>query len=566
MTATTNYTAVSRRALDLEDYIDVARRHMAWIAGPAFAGMVISVCIAFSLANSYESTAWMQITPATISDELVKTTVNQQLFERIIQMQASIESRNTLSSIIQDPHLMLYPAERAKLPMDDVVEIMKKDVHIVINHDDPSSRHGASTFSISFSYPQRLKATATVQALVTKFEDENTVQQRDQQNVLKDFFGDELTSAKANLEKLNEELTKFRNDNPGRLPEQSQMNMANLTSLQSQANGIGDQLNRLSTDRVRLDAQRSTLQANLQLAESMAQEAPGSSLFGTPAARQNQEVQSLTSQLESGDLRLQQLLQQYKPGYRDIRDLQSQLQILKKRRDDLLANQEKDAVAEAAKPKQAAKKSNNYQAEQNKQNLQGQLDQTNALLHNNDFDRENKLKEQEKLNREIESYRSKLAATSSIEAKYEDLKREYASAALVYQETVRKKQLTAQNGDLIARHATEHLEVLDNPSTPSKPSSPNRWKIVGIGFGLSFMVGIAMAGIQEAKDTSLKNLKDVRAYTNLPVLSSIPLLENSMLVKRKKRITYLIWSAAIIVGILAVCISLFYYSTVIANS
>jgi hypothetical protein len=83
--------------------------------------------------------------------------------------------------------------------------------------------------------------------------------------------------------------------------------------------------------------------------------------------------------------------------------------------------------------------------------------------------------------------------------------------------------------------------------------------IIGAGFALSMILGFGMAGLQEAKDTSLKNLKDVRAYTNLPVLCSIPLLENTMLVKRKRRLTYLAWSAAVIVGAAAVSGAVVYY-------
>ena len=75
------------------------------------------------------------------------------------------------------------------------------------------------------------------------------------------------------------------------------------------------------------------------------------------------------------------------------------------------------------------------------------------------------------------------------------------------------------------------------------------------------ILGVGMAGLQEAKDTSLKNLKDVRAYTNLPVLCSIPLLENTMLVKRKRRLTYLAWSAAVLVGAAAVSGAVIYYET-----
>src|SRR4051812_14756101 len=108
------YIAVSRRPLDLEDYVDVARRHLGWIVGPVFAGLVISTVIAFSLPNSYRSEAVMQITPAQISEDLVKTTGNQLLTDRIIQMEGDILSRRSLSDLIQSPDLNLYPKERAK--------------------------------------------------------------------------------------------------------------------------------------------------------------------------------------------------------------------------------------------------------------------------------------------------------------------------------------------------------------------------------------------------------------------------------------------------------------------
>ena len=90
--------------------------------------------------------------------------------------------------------------------------------------------------------------------------------------------------------------------------------------------------------------------------------------------------------------------------------------------------------------------------------------------------------------------------------------------------------------------------------------------LIGLGFALSIILGLGMAGLQEAKDTSLKNLKDVRAYTNLPVLCSIPLLENTMLVKRKRRLTYLAWAAAVILGAAAVAGSLIYYTQYVFKS
>ena len=66
MTAAQPYIPVSRRPLDLEDYINVARRHAGWIVGPVFAGLVISVVVAFCWPNTYEAKAVMQITPSRV--------------------------------------------------------------------------------------------------------------------------------------------------------------------------------------------------------------------------------------------------------------------------------------------------------------------------------------------------------------------------------------------------------------------------------------------------------------------------------------------------------------------
>ena len=109
MMASMGYVGISRRSLDLEDYIDLARRHASWIVAPTFAGVVISIVVAFLWPNTYVSQAEMQITPPQISSSIVANAVNQRLNERINSMQQEVLSRTTLSTIIQDPRLNLYP-------------------------------------------------------------------------------------------------------------------------------------------------------------------------------------------------------------------------------------------------------------------------------------------------------------------------------------------------------------------------------------------------------------------------------------------------------------------------
>ena len=79
--------------------------------------------------------------------------------------------------------------------------------------------------------------------------------------------------------------------------------------------------------------------------------------------------------------------------------------------------------------------------------------------------------------------------------------------------------------------------------------------------GLGLALGLVLAGAREMKDTTLKNLKDVRSYTQLMVLGSVPLLENDLVVRRRRRLAWLAWSTACLASIAIMAGSvLFYYS------
>ncbi len=256
--------------------------------------------------------------------------------------------------------------------------------------------------------------------------------------------------------------------------------------------------------------------------------------------------------------------QLYKAGYPDIRDAEARLQVLRKERDDLQKKQDEEQakLEDAANAqKDPVKKATNFASAQSVSNVQGQIDGTRALVKTNEMQRASLMKQQQAVNKSIDEYQAKLTATSGIEATYAEMVATPRAATEMFQVLQSKQELTEQNGELLSRKAGENLDVLDPPSLPQSPAKPNRWLIVGAGAAISLILGVALAGVREAKDTSLKNLKDVRAYTNLPVLSSIPLLENTLLVRRKRRMAYLAWSAAIIVGMLAISASLYYHYT-----
>ena len=563
MATPTTYIAIARRTLDIEDYIDIARRHKSWIMGPTLFGLVISIIVALVLPNTYVSTAVMRITPSQISANIVATTLNQQLTERIMTMQQDILSRTSLSNIIQDPRLDLYKADRASKPLEDVIETMRtRDVAIRIVElpGNIVERRGASAFNISFSYPDAHKAQQVVQTMITKFTEVNLTSQREQQNVVTSFVHDQLLEARANLNKLNEDLTSFKVENAGKLPEQSNLNIAQLSALGQQLTTATGSMERLDQSRIQLDAHLDTLKQQMEIYNLFDKE-PDAVVMAA-ANRQNDRLAMLNKQVIDTESALAQMRQVYKPTYPDIRDAENRLQVVRKERDDLIKRDLDDAAKVAAQPKETApKRKTTLQQAQSVTALQGQIAATMAQSRSLEMERISRQKDQEDLKRQMLAYQARLTATSAIEGKYAELIISQKAASEKVQVLEGKEQLTEQSGQLLQRKAGENLEVLDPPSLPEKPAKPNRLLVVGTGAAISLILGLVMAGVQEARDTSLKNLKDVRAYTNLPVLSSIPLLENTMLVRRSRRLAYLAWSACIILGLIAIGAAMYYYYT-----
>src|ERR1700691_3067838 len=108
---------VSRRSLDVEDYIDILRRHKSWIFGPFLFCLVASVGGAFLWPDSYVSEAKIKIDPQQVSETMLQAVPTAQIWDRITSMSQSIVNRSTLTNIIQTKKL--YPREVASKPLED---------------------------------------------------------------------------------------------------------------------------------------------------------------------------------------------------------------------------------------------------------------------------------------------------------------------------------------------------------------------------------------------------------------------------------------------------------------
>src|SRR5258708_33429003 len=108
-------TSIGRRTYDVEDYIDILRRHKAWILGPTFAALVASVVVAFLWPDTYLSTGIIRVVPPQVPESLVPSNLNTDLQGRINQISQVILNRPQLTAIVNQYDL--YKKERSRLPM-----------------------------------------------------------------------------------------------------------------------------------------------------------------------------------------------------------------------------------------------------------------------------------------------------------------------------------------------------------------------------------------------------------------------------------------------------------------
>ena len=231
--------------------------------------------------------------------------------------------------------------------------------------------------------------------------------------------------------------------------------------------------------------------------------------------------------------------------------------VAKQLRDELLKEDEKAKKVDPNAPPPV--KAQNPQQVRELRDIDNRIRTLQTAVEAKDMEIAALNKDMTRVNEQIKTYMGRVETLPAGERQYGDLLREkeIARGKYVNLETSLQKAQIAQ--DMEGRKQGETLELLDPPSLPLNPTEPKRYLIVSIGAAVGLLLGIVIAGALEMKDTSLKNLKDVRAYTQMAILGSIPLLENDFVVRRRKRLAWLGWTTASLVAVVIMSGSVVYY-------
>jgi len=539
----------ARRALDLDDYLDILRRHKAWILGPAFAALVIAVVTAFLWPDTYVSTATIRVVPPQVPENFVPANVNIDLQGRVNSLVQLILNRATLTNIINTHGL--YKKELASLPLDEVIDNMRlHDIKVLPVQLSFNQAQGQKqqypAFEIRFAYNDRFTAQKVTTDIVARFLEENVRQVSQETVSTTQFLRDQWDAAKKKLDDIEQRLSVFRSRNMGRLPEEQQNNYQNLTALESQKLNLNLSLNRVGQEKLLSENQLRIYREQLaSLKDSHAQE-PAIQQKNDTLAAKDREISQYEDELAAAR-------QRYRENHPDVQRLSGLLAAAKKQREAMLKQDE----TKPARPAIQAPANPQFIREQRE--LEGLIERTQGLLQAKDLELEDYRKQGAQLDATIKSYQARIEGVPTGMKDYDELIRDRDLAKRDYEDLDRRLNSSALSTALENRQQGERLEQLDPPSLPQTPAEPKRAVIIALGTAIGLIAGLGLAGAREIRDATLKNLRDVRAYTELPILGSLSLIEDERVVRRRRRLAWLAWSAACALGVLIMSGSVAYY-------
>jgi len=548
MQPTENFS-VPRRPLDVEDYIDITRRHKGWIFGPFLLTLVASVVGVYLWPDIYESRAVVKIQPQQVPQNMVQSSITQDISDRITSMATTVLSRNNLTTIIND--LDLYPSQRKRMPIDDVVEMMRKDIQITPIMAAGSNGRNVPAFTVQFKYDNRVLASKVVDRVVARFTSDDLSSRSLAVSGTTRFLKDQVDQAKKEMDGLEDKLAQFRVQNNGRLPDQVGTNTRQLETLQ-----VNYQF--LTSSKTRADLDRLTIETNLRVEEGRKAELSKDSGPGQPAApvvMKSERLLAAERDVQNLQDMLNLALQSKTDAHPDVQNLRGRLTIAKNRKEEIA----KEDAANKGAPAAAAGPSRQLQMQLLE--IEGNIQRYQSAMRAKDLeiaDLQAKIKQVEG---SIDKLQKEISSAPLGEQQYGDLIRERDLAKARYIDLDSRLNAAELSQDLESRGQGEKLEVLDPPSLPQNPTEPKRPVVIGMGAALGLVLGVVIAAAREMKDSSLKNLKDVRAYTQMTILGSVPLLENDFVVRRRRRMAWLGWTAACLLAVITMAGSIVYYYT-----
>lgn len=455
--------------INLREMAGVLYRRWYWMVVPAVLGALAALAASMVITPSYQSSATLLIESQEIPTTLVASPLTQFADERIAKIRQQLVSRANLIRLI-NAH-QLYPGERRHLPLDVVLEQMRRaiKVELVSASGTTEGKQGANTtiaFTLSYAYRNAATAQAVAETLTGMFIREDKRLRTEQASGTAQFLTRRADELRDRLTGLDARRRAIQAHYGGALPEQMALTAQSGATLRAEVS--------------RMDAESQGIGQQNGLLAARAQELAAAPPIGSDTVR-------------AAEAKLDQLTAIYSDDYPDVVAART-----------ALANA-RAAMARNARPAPGAGliaseigagRDRIAAMAQRRAGLVGQIasmEHTAALAPQASFE------------------------LNKLERDYDNLKQQY--------QDIREKQLEANvAANLQAEDKGERFSVVNGASWPTTPVQPNVRKLLSMGVAAGLALGAALVVAWAVLVGPIEGPDAITRLTGVAPLVTIPVL------------------------------------------
>ena len=425
------------------------------------------------LPSLYKSSASILVESQQIPEDFVRSTITGVVDERIHFVQQKVLTRANVLAIIKKFDLYSDIAEDASATQ--LVEKFGENTELEITSADIGNRKTATiAFDLVFYSPSPRQAQAVANELVTLYLGENVRTRSARAKETTEFLADEGNKLKAEMLKIEIQLSQFKQQNRETMPEVFEMNMALLERAERDYQTIVLVISALNTQLKALELQK--IQQR-----SLLSGAGGASL----------------ADLER---RLSEFLVENQMEHPFAQQLKRQIDAAKSAASENLELTDSDPALAGI----------NLQIE----TVTNKID----LLDGGKIRLEGKLAELER----------RIADMPSVEQAYTELQRDMDTLAVNYEE-IKNKELEARIAEsLETERKGERFTLLEPPVVPEVPSKPNRPRFALVSLFAALGAAFSLVVLLEVLKPGLRGLAKFEDSLGFPPLVGVPFVETPM--------------------------------------
>src|SRR4029453_8098754 len=130
--------------------------------------------------------------------------------------------------------------------------------------------------------------------------------------------------------------------------------------------------------------------------------------------------------------------------------------------------------------------------------------------------------EEQRLRAGLASYQTRVENVPRREQEFKELSRDYESTRELYSSLMKRYEDAQLAESMEQRQKGEQFRVLDAAVANDKPAAPKRLLLFVMTLAGSVGLAVAAVLLAEKLDTSFHDVDELRAFSNVPVLVSIP--------------------------------------------